>query len=96
VKAVLLMGTIFGEIAWTPICVFFVRQWLRRRNPISMAIAILVAFIMVLGLAPLWLLDQKIDEAMAMGANMVLNFVVVINFYLSFFLSAKRFPDSRG
>jgi hypothetical protein len=95
VNGLLLLGTVLGEMAWTPILIFFVRQWWRRKNPISMAIALGLSFIMVLGLAPLWIFDQRVDHEIAIMANMVLNFVIISYFYVAFYLSTRRFPEQR-
>jgi hypothetical protein len=94
-QTLILLGTIAGEIAWTPICVFFVRKWWSRKNPISMAIALGISFIMLLGCAPIWLMGNNVDVEVVVTAHMILNFLIVFAFYIAFYLSARSFPEQR-
>lgn len=82
-------------LAWLPLAIRFYRGWQRRRNPVSLAIfasALLYAYTNVI--FALALTDQASWHFFAIATH-VFGVVVVINFYVSFYWSDKKFEGER-
>lgn len=82
-------------LAWVPLAVRFQRGWKSRRNPVSLAICagcLLFAYTNVL--FALALLDAATWRFFAIATH-VFNVIVVVNFYVSFAWSDRRFQDER-
>jgi hypothetical protein len=95
-KVALTAVTIALAIAWIPLAWRFLRGWRNRKNPVSLAIcAALCLFTYTNVLLALELNDGASWEFFAI-ATRVFDVIVVVNFYVAFKWSAKRFPEARS
>lgn len=82
-------------LAWVPLLLRFLRGWRNRRNPVSLAIcATISAAIYGNVTTTLLAIGQGAWETVRI-LTVAVNAFVVLNFYLSFYWSAQRFPDAR-
>lgn len=82
-------------VAWLPLAHKFNAGWKRRRNPVSLAIcatALLLAYSNVI--FAFAVMDQTTWKFFAVATH-IFEAVVVLNFYVSFYWSEKRFPGER-
>lgn len=78
-------------VAWFPIIGRFVRSWLRRRNPVSMAIAANALLGVYVSVQPI------LDPAPRIGwLALAANGATCLVFHLSIRWADRRFPESRG
>jgi len=81
--------------AWLPLALRFLRGFRNRRNPVSLAIcAALCLFTYANVIFALVLLDQTTVEFLA-KAVFGFEIVILVNFYVAFKWSEKRFPEQR-
>jgi uncharacterized membrane protein len=82
-------------LAWLPLALRFNRGWKNRRNPVSLAIcmaALLFAYTNILfALA----IAEEASWTFFAKATHVFDLVVVVNFYVAFRWSDRRFVDAR-
>lgn len=90
-----ILATISASL-WTPILLKFRRNWSERKNPVSLAIFILVGFLMWTAVAGFWLMSGGVSPAFFAVAWGVVSNVIAISFHLSFYMANKKFKDSRG
>jgi hypothetical protein len=83
-------------IAWLPLAWRFLRGWRNRKNPVSLAIcASLCLFAYTNVMFVLIALDGATWEFFNIATH-VFNIIVVVNFYVAFKWSEKKFPDARS
>jgi hypothetical protein len=83
-------------VAWLPLAWRFLRGWRNRKNPVSLAIcAALCLFAYTNIMLALELVDGESWEFFTI-ATRIFDLVVIVNFYVAFRWSAKRFPDARS
>lgn len=82
-------------IAWLPLAFRFKRGWTLRRNPVSLAIcaAILLFVYMNVISSLVWMGSTTRDFGAV--ATRIFDAVVVINFYVAFYWSDKKFNEER-
>ncbi len=82
-------------LAWLPLAVRFNRGWRYRRNPVSLAIcAAMLLFTYTNVLFAFTLADQTTWRFFAVATH-VFDVVVVVNFYIAFRWSDRKFVDAR-
>jgi len=92
----LVVASIVLAVAWLPLAIRFLRGWRSRKNPVSLAIcAALCLFAYSNVMFALVMLDGASLRFLAIASH-VFELVVIVNFYIAFRWSAKRFPDARG
>jgi O-antigen/teichoic acid export membrane protein len=79
--------------AWLPIAFRFLRRWKYHRHPVGLAICLLILLVAYFNWIVISLLLQLVEPNMARVGAMVVEGVVVLVFYLSFWWGDKRFPD---
>lgn len=80
-------------VLWIPVLLHFFRQWWKRRNPISLAIMLLVMMAVYVGTMPVWLASTSV--AWISTAVLVVDILVCANFYVAFGWSRLKFSDAR-
>ena len=82
-------------IAWLPLALRFNKGWQQRRNPVSLAIcAATLLFAYTNGLFALALVGWTTWQFFAVAWH-VFGVVVVVNFYVAFHWSDRRFANAR-
>jgi 4-amino-4-deoxy-L-arabinose transferase-like glycosyltransferase len=84
-----------SAIAWVPILIKFLRAWLTRRNPVSLAICLVIAFIIYTDVITLSVYAFSGNPTWSFAAICGLNMVVCCNFYFSIRWADKTFRDKR-
>jgi hypothetical protein len=95
VSTALLIASCVLAVAWLPLAARFNRGWRTRKNPVSLAIcaaALLFAYTNVL--FAFALAGQASWEFSAIATH-AFDAVVVVNFYVAFRWSDRRFADER-
>ena len=89
--ALSLAGSVLVSAAWIPILARFLRSWRARKNPISLAIAMLVALTIYV---PVWASAGPKDPWLQAGL-VASNALACAFFHLSFKRAEESFPDDR-
>lgn len=80
---------------WMPSLVRFRRQWHERRNPLSLAIMVLIVFQMLLAATPFWLAIGA-EPIELVPYNEVLGLIVAGPVFLgAWWMSNRRFKSAR-
>lgn len=84
----------FGTLLiWVPILAFFLRSWLRRKNPISLSICAIILLVIYTGVLQPYASRSDPDVfLLTMGA---VNVVTASHFYVSWLWAKKRFRGDR-
>lgn len=82
-------------LLWAPILFNFLRQWRRRRNPVSLAIASMVLLIMWWAVTGIWLISGRIDSDTEVFATAGASILTACCVHLAFYRSKTRFHDQR-
>lgn len=81
--------------AWVPLLIRFLRGWHNRRNPVSLAICATISALIYENITTaLTAIGQGTWETVRI-LTIGVNAFVIVNFYLSFYWSEQRFPDTR-
>lgn len=92
--AIVVLSCVLG-LAWLPLAFRFYRGWKHRKNPVSLAIfAACLLFTYTNFLFALALTDQTTWRFFAIASH-VFDGIVVLNFYVSFYWSDKKFESAR-
>lgn len=90
-QAVLTAVAVVVAIAWLPILLRFFRSWRQRNNPISFAICMLVFFALYV---PTYV-AATFPTSWPVAAIFAVDAMSCLTFYGTFWLSNRRFPDTR-
>jgi hypothetical protein len=90
-----ILATISASL-WTPILLKFRRNWSSRKNPVSLAILVLVAFVMWTAVAGFWLMSGGVTPALFAVSWSIVSNVIAIAFHTSFYMAGKRFGEKRN
>lgn len=82
-------------LLWSPILFNFLKQWYRRRNPVSLAIAAAVLLIMWWAVAGIWLITGEADTELVVFATAGASILTACCVHLAFYRSKTRFQDQR-
>ena len=82
-------------LAWLPLALRFLHGWRHRRNPVSLAICAGICLFAYTNVLQALVLAQCASWAFFTVATHVFNLVVVVNFYVAFKWSERKFPDQR-
>lgn len=82
-------------LLWAPILINFVRQWRRRHNPVSLAIAAMVLLIMWWVVTGIWLITGRIDSDVEVFTTAGASILTACCVHLAFYRSKTRFNDER-
>lgn len=92
--ALLLAGGVLVEALWIPLLLRFIRNWRERGNPVSLAIAVLIAFAMFTATSAFWVF-YEVDAAVMLAGNLALCGLVAAGMHVALH-RAKRFPSTRA
>lgn len=93
--AVLIVISSVLAIAWFPLALRFKRGWTNRRNPVSLAICAATLLFAYTNLLFALALGGQTTWNFFAGATHAFDIVVVVNFYVAFRWSDRRFVDAR-
>lgn len=82
-------------LAWLPMLLKFLVHWRQRKNPLSFAIALTLAYVVYSSALQGWSLLARFEIDDLVEASVLTNVIVCGNFYLAEFVRAKNFPDQR-
>lgn len=92
----LVAASVILAAAWLPLAARFLRGWQNRKNPVSLAICgALCLFAYANVMFAIVMLDGATLRFLAIASH-AFELVVIVNFYVAFKWSAKRFPDARS
>jgi len=94
ITAARILGVLVA-LGWSPVALHFVRSFLRRRNPISLAIAGVVFLLAFSGLLPLWLNGKTARGPELLLGLYVLQVIACVSFHLTLWWSARYFASER-
>lgn len=83
------------SIAWIPILLKFYRAWTSRRNPVSLAICLVIAYVVYNNIVDLAVYAFAGDPTWSMGALNAFNLLICVNFYVAIFWAKKHFGETR-
>jgi hypothetical protein len=76
-------------IAWLPIFMHFFRAWRGRRDPVSLAICLLVAFVSWGSAIPYWIVTNN-DAQSLVFLILVFDLIICVTFYISLRAARKK------
>ncbi len=88
----LLTGALVVAVAWLPILLKFYRAWTERKHPVSIAISLLITFVIYL---PLYSVLSG-QGMWALTTTVVIDGLLCGVFYLAFWLAKYRFSGPRA
>lgn len=78
---------------WTPILAFFLKSWIKRKNPISLSICAIILLVIYTGVLQPYSAKSDPDVfLLTMGA---VNLVTAVHFYISWIWANRRFRSDR-
>jgi hypothetical protein len=80
---------------WVPIFLRFYRAWTTRRNPISLSICAAITLIIWESGSGLWVVMGQVGAELAAVVVGGLSLAIGLWFHIAFFVSERRFGDSR-
>ena len=86
-----IVGAIVVALGWIPVFVRFFRSWRARGNPISIAICVLILFVLYL---PIYLTVTS-SVSWPTATVIALDAIACVTFYVTFYYANRRFPDTR-
>lgn len=92
---VLIATSCLLAVAWIPLAVRFNRGWRSRKNPVSLAICAATLLFTYTNVLFAFALAHETTWNFFAVATHVIDFVVVVNFYVAFRWSDKRFAEAR-
>ena len=91
----LTVALVLLAIAWLPLAGRFLRGWRNRKNPVSLAICAAICLSSYTNLIMALMLTSDASWEFFVVATRVFNLIVIVNFYVAFHWSKRRFPDTR-
>jgi hypothetical protein len=91
-RILIVLVSLAGTAAWFAIARSFWIAFRQRRNPVSLAISMLVAFTMYSVPSMCWLLNASVDPRWIVGGIAVLNLCVCALMYWAFIAERRWFP----
>ena len=85
------LGSGLVSLAWVPVLLRFVRSFRERKNPISLAICLVIVLAMH---TPLWVLFEP-QAPWSWAGVIATSGIVCAAFHASFTLARRRFPNGR-
>ena len=82
-------------IAWVPLALRFLRGWRSRKNPVSLAICAALCLFMYTNIMLGIVLVEGTSWQFFILATHAFHLIVIINFYVAFKWSERRFPEQR-
>lgn len=83
------------SIGWIPILLKFYRAWNSRRNPVSLAICLVIAYLIYNNIVDLAVYAFSGNPTWSMGALNIFNMLVCVNFYVAIRWSNRHFSEAR-
>jgi hypothetical protein len=87
---------VLSIVAWVPVISRFFNAWRRRRNPISLAICLVLGLLIYTCIIIIENVEGEVAPLWLWIGFLGFNALVCFNFYVSFWWSSRRFPDRRG
>lgn len=85
----------FVAVLWLPILGKFFRAWRDRRNPVSLAIGLIIALMVYLSVLVVLVASFKSSFVWAVIVGLLFDFGICVNFYIAFRIAEKRFGAQR-
>ena len=85
-----------SSVLWIPILIKFYRNWNERNNPVSLAICVLIFFVIWTAVAGFWILSGDISPSLIVTCFAAFSSCLAIVFHISFHLSEAKFSNSRN
>lgn len=82
-------------VTWIPLARKFKDGWIKRRNPVSLAICIAMLLFGYFNALIVLLVAGQLSLTFLVIAMTVFQMVAVVNFYMSFWWSEKKFVNTR-
>lgn len=82
-------------LLWVPILLKFYRNWIRRGNPISLAICSAVLLLMWIAIAGMWDISGQIRREVISYVSTACSALVAVYANLTFYWARKKFDDNR-
>lgn len=82
-------------VAWIPLVFRFNRGWRERKNPVSLAIAATLLLEIYTNVLYVFALSGETSWRFFANATHVFGVIVIVNFYVAFRWSDKKFVDTR-
>lgn len=80
---------------WVPILLKFYRNWIHRRNPISLAICAAITLLMWLAIAGIWSVSGEVSSEVVTFASAAISAVVALYANFTFYWAKKKFDEDR-
>ena len=90
--------TLFALVAiaaWVPVLWRFFSAWRKRRNPVSLAICLMITLLLYTSIISIMRLDGTITPEWAWFGFLLFNVTTCANFYAAFWWSGRKFTDTR-
>jgi hypothetical protein len=82
-------------VVWLPLAWRFLRGWRNRKNPVSLAICAAIGLSVYVNIMMALALTEHTSWEFFIIATRLFDLVVIVNFYVAFHWSKKRFPNAR-
>jgi hypothetical protein len=92
-ETVLIIIALALGVAWVPVGYFFLSSWKARKSPLSLAIVGLIAFPVYTNFSTALFINS--DPKWIACTLIVVNTVLLLNFWLCFYWQKRSFPDRR-
>lgn len=94
--SIVALASVVISAAWLPIVVKFFVAWRRRHNPVSLAICLVLLFIVFATMGHgVWAVFGHEDYEAVTSTVLAVQVLVCLFFYCSLYMSRKKFPEAR-
>lgn len=80
-------------ILWAPIVVRFYQNWIKRNNPISLAICAAIILIVWLSVTGVWAITRSVEIEVITFISTGISLLVALYANLAFYMAKKRFAN---